>query len=124
MLKALPALSPYAASKAGLRFWTDSLRIEMQQYGVEVVNFIPGSFVTASNISARQKEHAKGMYENFSAEQISFYGEYFERFNKYLSIVSGFKPPNAVNDLELMEKFKDALTNTRPKSLYIHEPMR
>ncbi|XP_075148754.1 SDR family oxidoreductase shroud [Haematobia irritans] len=123
-LQALPALSPYAASKAGLRFWTDSLRMEMQQYGVEVINFIPGSFVMSSNISARQQEHAKAMYEEFSDAQRIFYTPYFKRFNEYLTVISGFKPPNAVNDIDLLNKFKDSLTNTQPKALYIHEPWR
>lgn len=122
--KALPATAPYAASKAGLRFWTDSLRIEMQSYGVEVVNFIPGSFVMYSNISARQQEHAKLMLDNFTPEQLQFYGAYFQRFNDYLNVISGFKPPNSMNDNKLLEKFKDALTNTQPKQLYIHEPWR
>lgn len=120
----MPATSPYAASKAGLRFWTDSLRIEMHSYGVEVVNFIPGSFVMSSNISARQQEHAKLMFENFSSEQREFFGTYFQRFNDYLNIISGFKPPNGMKDTKLLDKFKDALTNTQPKALYIHEPWR
>ncbi|XP_013119309.1 D-beta-hydroxybutyrate dehydrogenase, mitochondrial [Stomoxys calcitrans] len=123
-LQALPALSPYAASKAGLRCWTDSLRMEMSQYGVEVINFIPGSFVTSSNISARQQEHAKAMYEAFNQEQREFYAHYFKRFNDYLTVISGFKPPNAVNDLDLLNKFKDSLTSSQPKAMYIHEPWR
>lgn len=122
--KALPALSAYAATKAGLRFWTDSLRMEMQQYGVEVINFIPGSFVMSSNISARQQEHAKAMFEEFTEEQRDFYGTYFKRFNDYLNVVSGFKPPNAVNDQNLLEKFKECLTTSQPKTIYIHEPWR
>ncbi|KAI8130456.1 Transcription factor kayak [Lucilia cuprina] len=117
-LQALPSTSPYAASKAGLRFWTDSLRIEMQSYGVEVVNFIPGSFVMSSNICARQQDHAKLMYNNFSSEQREFYGAYFKRFNDYLNIISGFKPANSMHDKELLDKFKDALTNTQPKAIY------
>ncbi|XP_005179952.1 D-beta-hydroxybutyrate dehydrogenase, mitochondrial [Musca domestica] len=123
-LQALPALSAYAATKAGLRFWTDSLRMEMQQYGVEVINFIPGSFVMSSNISARQQEHAKAMFEEFTEEQREFYGAYFKRFNDYLNVVSGFKPPNAVNDQNLLEKFKECLTTSQPKTIYIHEPWR
>lgn len=117
-------MAPYAASKAGLRFWNDALRIEMQQYGVEVINFIPGSFVMSSNISARQQEHAKAMYEEFNDEQRHFYDAYFKRFNQYLSVISGFKPPNAVQDKDLLDKFRDSLTSTQPKALYIHEPWR
>lgn len=123
-LQALPALAPYAASKAALRIWNDALRIELQQYGMEVVNFIPGSFVMDSNISARQQQHAQQMLEAFSDEQLNHYGIYFRKFNEYLSILSGFKPPNKLNDEGLLSKFKDAITNTQPATLYIHEPWR
>lgn len=123
-LQALPALSPYAASKAGLRAWNDALRIELQQYGMEVVNFVPGSFVMDSNIAARQQLHAQQMRHAFNEEQRLFYGAYFQKFNDYLSIVSGFKPPNKLKDEVLLTKFKDALTSTQPSALYIHEPRR
>ncbi|XP_060647850.1 D-beta-hydroxybutyrate dehydrogenase, mitochondrial [Drosophila nasuta] len=123
-LHALPALAPYAASKAALRGWTDALRIELQQYDMEVVNFIPGSFVMDSNIAARQQQHAQQMLEAFSEEQLSYYGTYFTKFNEYLSMLSGFKAPNKLRDNELLSKFKDALTNTQPAAIYIHEPWR
>lgn len=96
----------------------------MKPYGVQVVNFIPGSFVMSSNISARQQDHAKEMFNNFTAEQREFYGSYFHVFNDYLKVVSGFKPPNLINDSVLLEKFKDSLTNIQPKPLYVHEPWR
>ncbi|ALC48046.1 sro [Drosophila busckii] len=123
-LYALPALAPYAASKAALRLWNDALRIELQQYGLEVVNFVPGSFVMDSNIAARQQQHAEQMFLAFSEEQRHFYGNYFKQFNEYLSILSGFKEPNKVQDVRLLAKFKDALTSTQPLTIYIHEPWR
>ncbi|XP_011185949.1 D-beta-hydroxybutyrate dehydrogenase, mitochondrial [Zeugodacus cucurbitae] len=123
-LQALPALSAYAASKAALRFWSDSLRIEMRQYGVEVINFIPGSFVQFSNISARQQDHAKVMLEAFSDEQRQLYSAYFRQFNNYLEVVSGYKSPNQFQDIILLRKFKAALTDSIPQTMYIHEPWR
>ena len=65
-LRALPGLSVYGATKAGLKSFTDSLRLEMNKYGVEVVNFIPGSFVGSSNIASKQQEYAKQMKESFT----------------------------------------------------------
>ncbi|EDV90796.1 GH14332 [Drosophila grimshawi] len=122
--QALPALAPYAASKAAIRTWNDALRIEMRQYGVEVVNFVPGSFVLDSNIAARQQQHAQQMLDGFNEEQLAHYGNYFHRFNEYLSILTGFKQPNQLRDDDLLDKFKDALTNKQPHSLYIHETWR
>ncbi|KAH8384045.1 hypothetical protein KR009_011828 [Drosophila setifemur] len=123
-LQALPALGPYAASKAALRFWNDSLRVELQQYGMEVVNFVPGSFVLDSNIAARQQQHAQKMREAFSEEQHALYDSYFEAFNAYLKALSGFKPPNRLKNESLLAKFQDALISSQPLSIYIEEPWR
>lgn len=123
-LQALNAFSAYAASKGGLRLWNDALRIEMLQYDVDVVNFIPGSHVLSTNISARQREHAHAMYDSFSEEQKAFYEGYFHRFNSYLDVLSGSKAPNKIKDDKLMAKFHHALADPCPKATYIHEPLR
>lgn len=44
-LQSLPSLSVYAASKVGLKFWADSLRMEMKKYGVHIIDFIPGLYI-------------------------------------------------------------------------------
>lgn len=38
----LRGLAPYSASKAALAAWQEALRPELKQYGVHVVDFIPG----------------------------------------------------------------------------------
>lgn len=96
----------------------------MSQYDVNVINFVPGSHVLTTNISARQQEHARSMFEQFDEEQKNFYGPYFHGFNDYLRILSGTKAPNGVKDTELMKKFHHALTNSCPKAMYINEPLR
>ncbi len=89
-----------------------------------MVNFIPGSFVGSSNIAARQQEFAQEMKANFTSEQFEFYGDYFDRYNEYLKIVSGTKDPQIFNDLKMMETFEDALLDRHPKLIYINEPWR
>lgn len=96
----------------------------MAQYGVEVVNFIPGSFVMSSNICSRQQQYAEMQWKEFSEDQRAFYDAYFHKFNAYLQIVSGKKPANCMKDVKLLQKFEHALTNSQPKAMYIHEPWR
>jgi len=122
-LRSLPGLPIYSASKAGLKAFNDGLRLDMNKYGVDVVNFIPGSFVLASNIAARQSDHAANMRAAFTDEQKQFYGDYFDRYNKYLDVLSGTKEPQMVDDL-IMQTFEDALRDNPPKALYVCEPLR
>lgn len=117
-------MAPYGASKAALRFVNDALRVEMRPYGVEVVEFIPGSFVMQSNIAARQTEYAAEQQAAFTVEQQQFYGDYFQRYSKFLTFLSGKKPVETMQDDGLMRKFEDALLDHGPKASYKYEPMR
>lgn len=122
-LQPLPGLPIYCATKAALVAWTEALRLDMNKYGVEVVNFIPGSFVLTSNIASKQSEYSKEMRASLSEEQIKFYGEYFDRYNKYLEQISGEKEPQMV-DNNIIETFEEALLQNIPKTRYICEPLR
>jgi 3-hydroxybutyrate dehydrogenase len=122
-LRTLPGLPVYSASKAGLIAFNDGLRIDMKKYGVEVVNFIPGSFVLASNIAANQMNFTAEMRKKLSKEQLEFYGDYFDRYSKYLEPLSGEREPIMV-DPNIIETFEEALLHNPPKTRYICEPFR
>lgn len=124
-LQALPGLSVYSASKAALRFWTESLRMEMSCYGVPVVNFIPGSLVMQSNICANQQRYAEEMRAAFNKEQLQLYGAYFDEYNAFLRIISGAKPVQSLPaNHAVLRCFEDALLDERPKRVYKCEPWR
>ncbi len=44
---AFPGISPYVASKHALEGWSESLRLEMKPFGIDVVTVEPGSFQTS-----------------------------------------------------------------------------
>ena len=54
---AFPGLSPYVASKHALEGWTESLRLEVKSFGIDVALVEPGSFQT--NIWTKGKKVAK-----------------------------------------------------------------
>lgn len=123
-IQSLPGLSVYGATKYGLRGWSEALRLESAKYGIKIVNFIPGSFTTQSNIMANQPKYADEMYMDMSKEQKSFYDRYFRDYHTYLSVI---KPPvevKKVQDQKLYELFEDALLNISPKIVYKNEPWR
>lgn len=123
-LEALPGLSVYAATKAGLNFWNNALRVELGKYDVDVVNFIPGSLVMSTNITARQNEFTQEMLQSLTSEQRKFYGEYFDEYNGYLKYISGTKPIERIDNAELFEKFENALLHRFPDAVYKCEPWR
>ncbi|KAK3914711.1 D-beta-hydroxybutyrate dehydrogenase, mitochondrial [Frankliniella fusca] len=128
-LAALPALSVYAATKAGLQAWADALRMEQAQYGVPVVQVVPGSFTHLSGILAAHAEHAREMEAAMTEEDRQFYGDYPRRFHEYLAVVSSLgreasERPCRLPDDKLHEMFEAALLSLRPAARYVHEPWR
>lgn len=120
----MPGLATYAATKAALKFWSDALRVEMKKYGVDVINFIPGSQFMSTNIIARQKQYASEMLAAFTDEQLEFYGEYFERYNKYLSYISGNYSVQVILDNKLFDEYENAILDYTPKAIYKCEPLK
>ncbi|XP_067204626.1 retinol dehydrogenase 7 [Linepithema humile] len=121
----LPGISVYGASKAAEYAWATSLRVELGKYGVKVVCFIPGGFVSESNIMKRQKKHFQEMKTYMSEEANQFYSNYFTKYAEYLSHVS----PNS-NELKIItnsriyETFNDALLEIYPSEFYRCESWR
>uniref|UniRef100_A0A1B0D9G7 Uncharacterized protein n=1 Tax=Phlebotomus papatasi TaxID=29031 RepID=A0A1B0D9G7_PHLPP len=116
--QSLPGLAPYAASKAALASWTDALRVEMKKYDVAVVEFIPGSFITGSNIAAGQKDAAQKMRKAFTEEQEELYGDYFGRYNSYLEGIDGMRNSLAESHPAIMKAFEGALRVERLNASY------
>lgn len=117
-------MSVYGATKSALSSWCDALRVELSKFGVRVVKFIPGSFIVQSNIMARQLDFANEMSASFSKEQQMVYGDYFKRYNNYLSFISNKKMPSKIEDPGLYATFDKALLDVFPRSQYLNEPWR
>lgn len=96
----------------------------MKPYGVQVVNFIPGSLVLCTNITARQDQYATEMLTAFTDEQLEFYGEYFERYMNYLKLLSGTKPVQVITDGNLFTEFRNSILDYTPRAIYKCEPLR
>ncbi|PAE26367.1 SDR family oxidoreductase [Bacillus sp. 7894-2] len=72
-----PGLSPYAASKFAVEGWSESLRLEVKPFGVNVVLIEPGSFRTG--IWTTGKKIAEPSLKNDSP-----YYPYMTKIQKYL----------------------------------------
>lgn len=123
----LPGISVYGATKAALDAWATSLRVEIGKYGIEVVSFIPGGFVSQSNIMKRQRLHFEEMSRNMSKEAKQFYGNYFNRYAEYFSLVSPTENLNnlkVLSDPRIYEIFDNALLNVYPSAVYRCESWR
>ncbi|MFZ3587719.1 oxidoreductase [Bacillus sp. DJP31] len=74
---AFPGLSPYIASKHALEGWSESLRLEMKPFGVDVANVEPGSFQTGIWSTGKQITEK-------SLQTDSPYYETMQKIEKYI----------------------------------------
>lgn len=98
--------------------------MELGKYGVKVIMFTPGSFVTKCNIMAKHPEHVHEMHRNFTKEQKAFYDDYFQRYHTHLLGITISKIPKRIKDKSLYKNFRDALCLESPKPAYKVEPFR
>ncbi|WP_144551396.1 oxidoreductase [Bacillus mycoides] len=81
-----PGLSPYVSSKYALEGWSESLRLEVKPFGIDVCLIEPGSYNT--NIWEVGQELA----ENYS-ETTSPYKEYMDRIQNHINHNDTFGNP-------------------------------
>lgn len=117
-IEPLPGVAIYGATKAALSAWSTSLRIELKKSNIDVVNFIPGSFVGDSNILFRQRKHFRQMDLAMHQDAKYFYQGYFQRYAEYLSAISQDNSLKIIEQPELYKIFNNLLMEKNPKALY------
>src|SRR6186997_2170486 len=107
---ALPFLGPYAASKHALEAITDTLRLELRPFGVDVSLVQPGTIQTP--IWTKSAEVADELANGAGAELAGLYGERIAAFRR-VALRRGAKGASADEVARVVEK---ALTTERPRT--------
>lgn len=108
-----PLLAAYSASKFALEAISDSLRMEMKQFGVEVVVIEPGQVSTP--IWAKSTQGAEADQSDFPPEAFELYGPAMEMARR---IARGGEKYGADPDL-IAQDIEKALTKKTPKTRYV-----
>ncbi len=108
---ALPFAGQYAASKFALRAMSDSLRMELRPWGIDVIMIEPGQIATP--IWAKGVADCEQLQAEWSAEARERYGPTMHALLKRIGGVHGL-PPERVAQAVLA-----ALTARRPKACYV-----
>lgn len=110
---AMPLMGPYAASKFALEAMTDALRLELQQWGIEVSIIEPGAIATpiweksgkgATDLETAMPMELRSMYVAVVAAVRKVVGEAAER---------------AIAADTVAQAVEHALTASRPKTRYL-----
>jgi NAD(P)-dependent dehydrogenase (short-subunit alcohol dehydrogenase family) len=109
---ALPFLGGYAMSKFALEAMADSLRLELQPWGIRVVILEPGSIATPIWTKPQPA------VENLPPEAAELYGERLQRFQRR----AAERASRAVPAATVAEAVEHALTADRPKTRYVVGP--
>ncbi|CAH2037376.1 unnamed protein product, partial [Iphiclides podalirius] len=123
-LQPLPGFGPYCASKAGLLAWTRALRLEQRENGLSASAFIPGGFISSSNLMSHQVAQGNDMMEHLSEEQRVLYANRIKTLCKYLGAAVSDTRFDSMKDENIIETFMKALSEEHPKELYKVESWR
>jgi NAD(P)-dependent dehydrogenase (short-subunit alcohol dehydrogenase family) len=107
---ALPFLGPYAASKHALEAITDTLRLELRPFGVDVSLVQPGTIQTP--IWTKSADVADDLANGAGVELADLYGERIAAFRR-VALRRGAKGASADEVARVVEK---ALTTERPRT--------
>jgi NAD(P)-dependent dehydrogenase (short-subunit alcohol dehydrogenase family) len=110
---ALPFLGAYAMSKFALEAMADSLRVELEPFGIHVVIIEPGTIATAIWTKPQRS------IESFPPEAATLYGERVEKFRRLAGKRSAER---GVAAIEVAKAVEHALTSSKPKARYLVGP--
>lgn len=110
---ALPFVGPYAASKFSLEALTDSLRVELKPWGIDVISIQPGAIATP--IWEKSVAKADNLLEKFPPEVHKLYGD------KMNTVRAGVLETgeNGIPAKTVAKVVGRALTVKRPKTRYV-----
>ena len=102
----LPYQSFYSASKFALEGYTEALRLEVESFGIKIVNILPGDFATNFTVN-----------RNFSKKSQQEDSVYLEKFRKTMEVYA--KDEKNGSDSILIAKLVNKVVNTpSPKPRY------
>lgn len=110
---AMPFVGPYAASKFALEALTDSLRVELKPWGIEVISIQPGAIDTP--IWDKSINRADIMRHNFAPEAEQLYGPLMSVVRRSM-IRAGQSGISAEKVAQIVAR---ALATPRPKTRYV-----
>ena len=110
---ATPLMGPYAASKFALEAITDALRLEVQQWGIQVSIVEPGAIATP--IWEKSGRDAANLEAVTTPELRTLYGTVIAAVRKVVERAA----QRAISPDVVAEAVVHALTATRPKTRYL-----
>jgi NAD(P)-dependent dehydrogenase (short-subunit alcohol dehydrogenase family) len=110
---ALPINGPYSASKFALEAITDSLRMELREWGMHVAIVEPGAVRTP--IWDKSMKRAQEMIDGLPEEGLDLYKHLIDRVRQAATDASR----TAVDPAQVVEAVHHAMMSPRPKTRYV-----
>ncbi|MFN2594286.1 MAG: SDR family oxidoreductase [Actinomycetota bacterium] len=109
----LPFMSPYCASKFAMEAYSDSLRMELSAWDIQVSLIEPGSIATP--LWEKGTGQANELIEDLPSEAHKLYGDAMDK----AKVAAAKEEARAIPAEKVAEAIEHALTSRRPKTRYL-----
>ncbi|CEF63395.1 Short-chain dehydrogenase/reductase SDR family and Glucose/ribitol dehydrogenase family and NAD(P)-binding domain-containing protein [Strongyloides ratti] len=111
-------LGPYTTSKFGLRGYMDSLRLDLQPFGISVHVLEPGAFKTPLTEDKFLADRIEKAFNSLSDEAKDDYGSTFKN-NLIVNWQKGVDIAASSNLYLVVDNYIHAITSTKPRHRYL-----
>jgi NAD(P)-dependent dehydrogenase (short-subunit alcohol dehydrogenase family) len=110
---AMPFMAPYSASKHAVSGLTDSLRLELQPWGIRVALIEPGAIATP--IWGKTRKEVDAWHAEWNQEIRALYGDVFTRVKEFAAEAGVQAPPPGI----VVNAVVHALRSRFPRTRYL-----
>ncbi|XP_038135998.1 corticosteroid 11-beta-dehydrogenase isozyme 2-like [Cyprinodon tularosa] len=112
-----PCLAAYGSSKAALNLFTETLRHELNHWGVRVITILPSSYRTAASSNhAHWDQQNKELLQGLSPELLEDYGEDYVTETK--NLFQSFSERASTDFSPVIDTIVQALLSPQPQARY------
>ncbi|RWS29569.1 D-beta-hydroxybutyrate dehydrogenase-like protein, partial [Leptotrombidium deliense] len=120
---AIPGSAVYSSTKCAINGFSDSLRYEVEKFGVKVIVINPGDFSRITKIMDRHESHVEEMWNYMSPVKRNLYGNYFREYQEHVIAQFGVTSAKRFEDTTLFDDVQEAVHCKQPRLIITCAPL-
>lgn len=114
-MQPFPGIGVYSATKKGIEAFSESLRMELHKFKVQVINVRLGDYARLTNIMTQHSRIVEQQEEELKTHKQDLYGDYFRLYHESALKNYGMFSPKSFESSSLFDDFDEAIFAVKPR---------